>query len=205
MKVLGAGGEAASGIGEGAGDAGPVAGASSLGVEALFRAHASFVAGFLVRLGAASQEVDDLVQEVFLTAHRRGGYVPGPARPSTWLAEIALRVALASKRSRRRRRVEPDEDTVQAAVDGAASPFDSAATAEAMARVQRALDGLDLERRAVFVLFELEGDSCAAIASCLGVPVGTVYSRLHTARQEFQRAYERQERGATPLRSEGGA
>jgi RNA polymerase sigma-70 factor, ECF subfamily len=204
MKVLGVSQESAPSSGTPAGAL--AAETPVLDVEALFRAHASFVAGFLVRLGALSDEIDDLVQEVFLTAHRRGGYVPGPAKPTTWLAEIAMRVVLSNKRSRRRRRVEPDEDAVEAAVDDTASPFDSAAATEAVASVQRALDALDIERRAVFVLFELEGESCAAIAGCLGIPIGTVYSRLHTARAEFQRAYERQNRGTRPLHTaQGGA
>src|SRR5258708_35243298 len=55
----------------------------TIGAEALFRAHASFVAGFLVRLGVRPADLDDLMQEVFVVAHRRGGLQPGPARPPT--------------------------------------------------------------------------------------------------------------------------
>lgn len=183
----------------------PITDEGPLGAEALFRRHAGFVAGFLARLGCSMQEVDDLVQEVFLTAHRRGGYVPGPARPTTWLAEIAMRVASTARRTRRRRPAEPDDGAIDA-VAGSASPFDDAANAEALARVQLALDALDLDRRAIFVLFELEGESCDAIAAALGVPVGTVYSRLHAARQEFRAAYERLAAPrTTPRRAEQGA
>ncbi len=64
---------------------------------------AGFVAGFLRRLGVEAPELDDAVQEVFLTAHRRGGFVAGAAQPTTWLAEIALRVASDMRRSRRAR------------------------------------------------------------------------------------------------------
>ena len=66
---------------------------------------------------------------------------------------------------------------------------DAAEVAEAMWRVQRALDGLDFDHRAVFVLYEIEGEPCDAIAAALGVPVGTVYSRLHHARQRFRDAH----------------
>jgi RNA polymerase sigma-70 factor (ECF subfamily) len=48
-----------------------------------------------------------------------------------------------------------------------------------------ALDGLDFDRRAVFVLHELDGVTCEQIAKSLEIPVGTVYSRLRVARQEF--------------------
>jgi RNA polymerase sigma-70 factor, ECF subfamily len=154
----------------------------------LFRAHAGFVAGFLRRLGVEPPELDDAVQEVFLTAHRRGGFVAGAAQPTTWLAEIALRVASDMRRSRRRR----DSRAAAAPIpEGGATPFDALAAAESLERVQRALDTLSLEHRAVFVLFEIEGASCESIAAGLGIPLGTVYSRLHAARRGFQEAHAR--------------
>ena len=172
-----------------------------LGAEALFRRHAGFVAGFLARLGLHALEIEDAVQEVFLVAHRRGGYVEGPARPTTWLAEIALRVAQARRRAARRRREGPgDVDAGETAV-APGGPFEAVEHAEACARVERALDALDLEHRAVFVLFELDGEPCDAIAASLQVPVGTVYSRLHTARRRFREAYERL--GRDPVRRAG--
>ncbi len=165
--------------------------AESLSAAALFRAHAPFVAAFVVRLGAPRESVDDLVQEVFLTAHRRGGFEPGAAKPTTWLAEIALRVVSSHKRTARRRRVVADEDTLDRAVSEAATPHDVAEQRDALARVQRALDCLDDERRAVFVLYELMGESCEDIAAGLGVPIGTVHSRLFAARKSFQKAHAR--------------
>lgn len=76
---------------------------STLDGAALFKAHCGFVAGFLCRLGVGQSELDDAVQEVFLVAHRCGGFKIGEAQPTTWLAEIALRVASGQKRSLRRR------------------------------------------------------------------------------------------------------
>jgi RNA polymerase sigma-70 factor, ECF subfamily len=173
--------------------------------EALFRAHAPFVVRLLTRLGVPPSHVDDLVQEVFLTAHRRGGFTPGAARPTTWLAEIALRVASTARRSRRRSRVTSDENAVDAAVSEAPTPFDAASTRQALGRVERALDAMDLDRRAIFVLFELEGESCEAIAAGLGVPVGTVYSRLHAARRDFRKAYDAAGADHARLRHQGGS
>jgi RNA polymerase sigma-70 factor (ECF subfamily) len=170
-----------------------------ISAEALFRAHAAFVAGFVVRLGVAREEVDDVVQDVFLIAHRRGGFVPGAARPTTWLAEIAVRTVSTHRRTERRRRTSSDDDALDAAVATTRSPLEIAEARAALARVNRALDALDLDRRAVFVLFELEGESCDAIAAGLGIPVGTVHSRLHAARKAFQEAHARLER-AVPRR-----
>jgi RNA polymerase sigma-70 factor (ECF subfamily) len=157
----------------------------------LFRAHASFVTGFLMHMGVGRMDVDDLVQTVFLIAHRRGGYVPGAARPTTWLAEIALRVAWKHRRTRARHPEEPDGERMEHMLAFGASPEEAAETAQSLRRVERALDGIDLDRRAIFVLFELEGESCNAIAEALGLPLTTIYSRLHTARGEFTRAYNR--------------
>jgi RNA polymerase sigma-70 factor (ECF subfamily) len=156
----------------------------------LFRAHAAFVASFLFRLGLEPSEIEDAVQEVFLIAHRQGGYQPGPAQPRTWLAAIAIRVAMKAKT--RHRRVRRDRKVLTDLI-GILRPTDDVPFEEVEARqiVQRILDQMDPERRAVLILFELEGEACDSIAAALGVEVGTVYSRLHRARQEFQRACER--------------
>lgn len=163
----------------------------SLDAETLFRRHAQFVAGFVARLGFRGQDVDDIVQEVFLVAHRRGGYSPGPARPTTWLAEIAVRVAMSHRRSSQRTSLLPEPETAERVPASSASPASVAQSREALALAWQALERLELERRSVFVLYELEGESCEAIAAAMGIPTGTVYSRLHTARKEFLQAYQR--------------
>jgi RNA polymerase sigma-70 factor (ECF subfamily) len=158
-------------------------------VQTLFRAHALFVASFLRRLGIPRSEIDDLVQEVFLVAHRKGGYAPGAGQPRTWLGAIALRVASTSKRTLRRRHEDSNEEAVHAAL----ASDDVARTAETRAslvRVQHALDTLDLEHCAALVLYEFAGESCESIAASLDVPIGTVYSRLHSARRRFIQAYD---------------
>jgi len=165
----------------------------ALGADALFRAHAGFVASFLRRIGIASADVDDLVQEVFLVAHRKGGFVPGSGHPKSWLAAIALRVASTSRRSQRRRREDADTE-----LEAMHSPnADATRVLEgraALRRVQQALDTLTLDDRATFVLFELEGQSCDAIATAFEIPIGTTYSRLHNARKRFIEAHARLER-----------
>lgn len=173
----------------------------------LFRLHAAFVAGFLVRLGVDRAELDDIVQEVFMIAHRRGGYRPGPARPTTWLADIALRVLSNRRRSQRRARVHADATAIDAAADQVPSLQKQSEGRESLRRVQAALDKLDDDKRAVFVLFEIEGETCESIAAGLQVPIGTVYSRLHAARAQFTKAHARlvaQERPGPRVASVGG-
>jgi len=172
-------------------DGTPPAQPAHLDAARLFRDHARFVASFVVRLGVRREEVDDIVQEVFLVAHRRGGFIPGAARPTTWLAEIALRVSSSARRRQRRSREDADVQTLADAVCSARGPGEQAETAEALRRVQQALEGLDEAKRAVFILFELEGESCESIAAGLNIPVGTVYSRLHKARKLFMEIHAR--------------
>lgn len=157
-------------------------------VRALFRAHAVFVASFLRRLGIPGADIDDMVQEVFLVAHRKGGYRPGAGQPRTWLGAIAVRVASMYRRTHHRRHEEFNEEAIERAI----AHGDVPATVDArksLARVQAALDTLDLDHCAAFVLYELNGQSCEAIAESLGIPIGTVYSRLHHARRRFEQAY----------------
>lgn len=158
--------------------------------EALFRLHAAWVAKYVTRLGFRGQDVEDIVQETFLVAHRHGGFREGPARATTWLAEIALRVGMATRRAKKRAPI-ADPALVDVAPSGGSDPLSGAISAETLQNVQRALDSLEIERRALFVLFELEDESCDALAAAFGVPIGTIYSRLHTARGEFLAAFRR--------------
>jgi RNA polymerase sigma-70 factor (ECF subfamily) len=154
----------------------------------LFKRHAPFVAKFILRMGAPRADLDDLMQDVFLIAHRNGGYQPGPAKPTTYLASIAFRLVHTERRKRRVRGfVESDEERVeQASCSG--TPESAALHREELKRLQRALDTLDDDKRAVFVLAELQGESVVSIAAGLGIPTDTAHSRLRTARRLFREA-----------------
>jgi RNA polymerase sigma-70 factor (ECF subfamily) len=167
----------------------------SVGSEALFRKHARFVASFLFRIGVRGADLEEAVQEVFLAAHRKGGYRAGRASPTTFLARLALEVNL-TRRRRQARWVAPAIDGLGEAALGAPplDPNQAMVTRDAARRLQAALDAMDPRHRAVFILFELEGESCESIAAGLEVPVGTVYSRLHAARREFHQSVARSER-----------
>ena len=176
--------------------------------EALFREHAGFIASFLHRLGVHEADVDDAVQEVFLTAHRKGGYVAGPAKPRTWLSAIAVRIAANSRRKRKGRAERHyDEAFVEAMSSSGETPAHTIEVARSLARVQETLDTLDVEHRTVFVLYEIEGRSCTEIAEAECVPVGTVYSRLHHARRRFRERHAahcaREELPVAPMSARG--
>lgn len=166
-----------------------------IGAGTLFREHAPFVARFLQRLGVPACDLDDLLQEVFIVAHRKGGYVTGPAKPRGWLAAITLRVAQAGRRAHRRREPAAGE-VIDLLRSPGGDPAQKLEVRQALDRVQGALEALPMEQRAVFVLFEIEGESCEGIAQALTIPVGTVYSRLHHARRRFLTGYQAQRAGS---------
>ena len=152
----------------------------------LFRRHGPFVAKFILRMGVPRADLDDMMQEVFLIAHRNGGYEPGPAKPTTYLANIAYRIVYTERRKRKVRSfVESNEDKVSAA-GGKGDPEHTAQHNQHMGRLQNALESLDEDKRAVFVLFELEGLSSPEIAALSELPLGTVASRLRRARALFR-------------------
>lgn len=156
----------------------------------VYAAHADFVWASLSRLGVAYDDLSDQMQEVFLVVHRRLDSFDGSSRMTTWLFGICLHVTQAWRRHRRRHpetvmEVTPEPENF------APSPEDQAVEGQGRRTLELILARLDPEKRAVFVMFELEGLGCVAIAEMLGVPVGTVYSRLHAARAAFQQELTR--------------
>jgi RNA polymerase sigma-70 factor (ECF subfamily) len=154
--------------------------------DARFRRFAPFVAAFARRLGFRGDDVEDVVQETFLVAHRSGGYRPGPATPTTWLAAIALRVGSSARRKGYREIPGDGADTMP---DPSPLADDAMESRQLRHRLEQALDRIPVERRAVLILFEIDGEPCESIAAALGVPLGTVHSRLHTARRELREAF----------------
>jgi RNA polymerase sigma-70 factor (ECF subfamily) len=144
------------------------------------------------RLGVAPTALDDVVQEVFLVAHRR---LPEQARSYPlrgWLYAIVVRVARAHRRKAHHRAAEVSTDPIDAVrAHPGASPDEDAARAEAIAILYAILDQLDDDKREVFVLAELEELTAPEIAAALEVNVNTVYARLRAARQSFNEAVAR--------------
>jgi RNA polymerase sigma-70 factor (ECF subfamily) len=159
-------------------------------LEAIYEEHFDFVWRSLKRLGIPSAQLDDAVQDVFVVVHRRLGEFEGRSSLKTWLFGIALRVASVHRRTRARRPTEPlVEDPPDHAGRGAADALSEAA--EAARLVQQLLDGMPEDRRAVFVLTELEEMTAKEISEALGVNLNTVYSRLRLARRDFDAALSR--------------
>lgn len=145
--------------------------------------HHAFVWRSLVRLGVPRADAEDAVQQVFLVVSRRlADLVPGSER--AFLYGVALRTASRARRASSRRR-EVDEDTSPEPIDEGAQPDQLLDRARARALLDTILTDMPLELRSVFTLFELEQLSTSEISEILGVPCGTVASRLRRAREAF--------------------
>jgi len=146
----------------------------------LYLRNVDFVWRSLRRLGVPESDVADSVQEVFLVAFRRMDQFEGRARWTTWLYRICFRVASERRRRAHVRREIPCE---HADLELMLPPArDEHAELEVLDGL---LDAMDLEQRAVFTLFELEGFTGPEIADILDIPLATVYSRLRLARADF--------------------
>jgi RNA polymerase sigma-70 factor (ECF subfamily) len=170
-----------------------VAGEAPPDLRRLFVAHGGYVANSLRRLGIAHEDVEDVLHEVFLQVHRHlHEYDPArPARP--WLFAFAFRTAAGHRRRAHRVRERPGVGAE--AVDPAPRPDEQVAAAQDRKLVLDALEDLPIERRAVFVLVEIDGVSTQDVAVALSIPLNTVYSRLRVARQEFADAVRRRRPG----------
>lgn len=157
----------------------------ALGVADVYAEHRDLVWATLQRFGVRSEDLEDAFQDVFIVVQQKLGQFDGGARVSSWLFSICRKVAATHRRRAKKARERASDEPAESVTDMAHGPEEQAATRIAQTQLQKALDALDLDRRAVFVMFELEELPCDEIAALMGVPVGTVYSRLHAARKEL--------------------
>ncbi|MCR9163221.1 MAG: RNA polymerase sigma factor [Nannocystaceae bacterium] len=145
-------------------------------IAALFAEHGDLIYRTLQYLGVASSSLDDALQDVFITAHRRWDSFDGRSKRRTWLYGIARRVAWRYRRNQATRGAR--FVLTERPIEGSDVPFDRA---HARRSVQALLERLDEAKRAAFVLVEVEGFTAAEAAQLLEVPLGTVYSRVRAA------------------------
>jgi RNA polymerase sigma-70 factor (ECF subfamily) len=164
-------------------------GVGALTFRGLYDAHLDFVWRNLRRLGVCEADAEDRTQEVFVVAHRRFAEFEDRGHgPRAWLFQIVLRVASDARRHKRRHPEDPDggQAVGRASIDP--SQHDAILRREELSRLDAALATIDVGRRAVLVLHEIEEMTAPEIAQVLGIPLNTVYSRLRVARAELEQA-----------------
>lgn len=165
----------------------------------IFDANFDFIWRQLRRFGLSEDRADDAAQQVFvIVSQKLEAIQPGSER--SFLFGTALRVASDARRAAAYRREVAHAD---AGVDleGGLRPDELLDQRRARELLDRVLEDMDLELRTVFVLFEMDEMTTAQIAELLGIPAGTVASRLRRAREDFENRVKRLSRG----RGQGGA
>ncbi len=151
-----------------------------------YKAHFNHVWHTLRRLGVATRDLDDTVQEVFIVAHRRMDTFDRERSIRPWLSGIAWRVASDERKRARNRR----ELIGIVAEPQSATPLASEKLHAAQRRqlVHKALAELPADQRVVFIMHEIDGFSMPEIERALEAPLNTLYSRLRIARRKFKAA-----------------
>jgi RNA polymerase sigma-70 factor (ECF subfamily) len=152
--------------------------------------HFSFVWRYLRGLGVPVSEVDDAAQQVFVVASQKIDAIE-QGRERSFLVGTAHGVAANARRAEARRRALSGDSALDIIPDQSPNAESLAGTREQLEVLDRFLASLPDDLREVFILFELEGLTMAAIADDLGLAPGTVASRLRRAREGFQEMVRR--------------
>lgn len=143
----------------------------------------------LRRLGVQEADLEDQAHETFLAIyrHRASFDASRPLRP--WVFGFALRIASDyRKNSWQKRR---SSDAPRDEPDTKSLPDELVAQRQRQALVIEALEDIALDRRAVFVMHEIDGEPIPVVAEALAIPLNTAYSRLRLARADFDAALRR--------------
>ena len=156
----------------------------------IFECEFGYVWNSARRLGIPERDLEDVSHDVFFRVYERWADYDRerPLRP--WLFGFAFRVASDYRRrfSHRRELLGVDAEAIEPSRDA----LERVIHVEALSLAQLALDSLEIERRAVFVLHELDGCPVPEVARSLSIPLNTAYSRLRLAREQFQATLRRE-------------
>jgi RNA polymerase sigma-70 factor (ECF subfamily) len=157
--------------------------------DEIFETCSQFVWCVLAKLGVPSADVPDVCQEVFVVVHRRLGAFDGRASLRSWIYGICVRTASDYRRRKRSRK----ENSVYPVPEAAVAPRqdDDLHHRRAARFLESVLEEIGEDKRAVFVLYELEELTMSEVAEALGCPLQTAYSRLYTARTAVTQAFRR--------------
>jgi len=169
----------------------PASGTLDAGV--LFETYHDRIYRYVLRLVKNPAEAEDLTQDTFLRAYRRGDSLRDPEAVRGWLYRIATHVCIDRLRQRQpliSLDSEKGGDRIMPPISEPPSPLDFSERKETSACVQRCLDFLPDKSRAIILLHEAHSLTAREIADLLGVTLTTVKIRLHRARRKLQQVME---------------
>jgi RNA polymerase sigma-70 factor, ECF subfamily len=160
----------------------------------LHREYLNFVWSTARRFGTAPSEMEDVIQEVFMVIHTRLHTLQKPESLRSWIYSVVRRVASSHRRIvRSTAPVHSSDSPFKEALSREPTPLEQTERSTAVRLLMSLLETLDEEKRELFALVEIEELSVPEAAEILDVPVNTAYSRLRSARQEFETALARHE------------
>lgn len=178
--------------------------------ELLLERYQTAIYTYTCRLLGESAEAEDVTQDIFVKVFRKVGGFRGASTFKTWLYRIATNEASNRRRwySRHRWREINESalhgfgrDLAREVRSPGATPFDHVCELEGRETVRRALLEINPRFRPVVVLRDLEGFTYAEIASMLGIPLGTVKSRILRGREALKRQLLRRAAGPAAVRA----
>jgi RNA polymerase sigma-70 factor (ECF subfamily) len=154
----------------------------------LFNLYGPRVKAYMMRQGADAQVAEDLAQETMLTVWRKAALYSGSkGSASTWIFTIARNLRIDRLRREMPFQELPDAHEAEAAADET-PPDEIASQRERQARVRTVLAALPADQREIVVLAYIDGLSHSEIARRVGVPLGTVKSRMRLAYNRIREA-----------------
>ena len=168
---------------------GPAA-APAMTARALFETQLPYVLRVLRYLGVAASDAEDVAQDVFVAVHRSLPSYEGRGSVQSWLYGICRR-SLSDHRKRAYRRRESPSDDIEPAAQEPSQERDLAFR-RALSRLDEILDGLDDDKRTVFILYEVEQLTMKEITDAIGCPLQTGYTRLRAARAHVENTTRRE-------------
>src|SRR6266567_767077 len=162
---------------------GRIAGGDRLAMQVLFARHHVRVYRFVLRLVRNEATAEDLISEVFLDVWRQANRFEGRSAVSTWLLAIARFKALSILR--RRPEEELDEATAEAIEDTSDDPGVALQKNDRNAILRKCLDALSAEHREIVDLVYYHERSVEEVAKIVGIPEGTVKTRMFHARKKL--------------------
>ena len=158
--------------------------AEELSFDALFRRYAPYVGAIALRILGRNDEVDDVVQDVFVDAYRGLRELRDPTAIKGWLSRIAVRTAIRKLRRRKLRALffaQPQREYREIAAEGASPEL-----AATIAQIYRSLDELPVDERVAWSLRHVSGEELEQIASLTGASLATVKRRIARANERLR-------------------
>ena len=148
--------------------------------DSLMRAHEDRVFSICLRMLRDREAALDAVQETFITVFRKADRFAGRSAFSTWLYRVAVNTCYDVARRTRRKNTDALPEGFDPSDPAAADGYESA---DIRPEIEAALAALPAEFRAAVVLADLEGLALETVAEAIGVPIGTVKSRVFRGRR----------------------